>query len=111
VLRKLSLSLTVVPPESANAQVSSVSLDFSLTLSDVNETQSIEAPSGAKPISNLLQQLGIGGVGPLGSLGSTGGGGAPDAGSGGGGGASQAYLNCIQGAQTAAEFNKCGQSL
>jgi hypothetical protein len=111
LLRKLSLSLTVVPPESANTQVSSVSLDFSLTLSDVNEAQSIEAPSGAKPISSLLQQLGIGGVGPLGSLGSTGGGGAPGAGSGGGGAASQAYLNCIQNAQTAAEFNKCGQSL
>jgi hypothetical protein len=108
VLRKLSLSLNVVPPESANTQVSSVSIDFSLTLSDVNEAQSIEAPSGAKPISDLLQQFGIGGVGPLGA---TGGGGVPGAGSGGGGGASQAYLNCIQDAQTAAEFNKCGQSL
>ena len=107
LLRKLSLSLTVAPPQSANAQVNTVSIDFSLTLSDVNETQSIEAPSGAKPISDLLRQLGIGGAGPLGSLGSTGGPSAP----GGGGGASQAYLNCIQNAQTAQQINKCAQTL
>jgi hypothetical protein len=108
VLRKLSLSLSLTPPEGA-AQVSSVSIDFSLTLSDVNQTQTIEAPSGAKPISDLLKQFGIGGGGgPLGSLGSAG---APGAGNGGGGGASQAYLNCIQDAQSADEINKCAQSL
>jgi hypothetical protein len=112
VLRKLSLSLTLTPPEGADTQVSSVSIDFSLTLSDVNETQTIEAPSGVKPISDLLKQLGIGGGGgPLGSLGSAGGASAPGAGNGGGGGASQAYLNCIQDAQSADEINKCAQSL
>jgi len=107
LLRKLSLSLVLVPPESANAAVSSVDVDFSLALSDVNETQSIEAPSGAKPISDLLEQFGISGGGPLGPLGSAG-----DAGpSGGGGGASQDYLNCIQDAQTSQQINKCAQSL
>ena len=107
LLRKLSLSLTLTPPQSASTSVNSVSINFSLTLSDVNQTQSIEAPSGAKPISALLQQLGIGGGGPLGSLGAAG---APGAGGGGGGG-SQAYLNCIQGAQTAQDYNKCAQSI
>ena len=49
--------------------MSSVNVDFSVTLSDVNQTQTITAPSGAKPLSGLLSQLGISGLGPLGSLG------------------------------------------
>jgi hypothetical protein len=87
ILRRLSLSLSIAPPASADAQVSSVDVDFSVTLSDVNEPQSITAPSSAKPISDLLSQFGIGSLGPLGPGGS---------GVGGGGGPSQAYLDCIQ---------------
>jgi hypothetical protein len=80
--------MAIVPPASAEAEVSSVDVDFSVTLSDVNEPQTISAPSDAKPITDLLSQFGIGAAGPLGSLG----GGSV----GGGGGPSAAYLDCIE---------------
>ena len=70
LLRKLSLSLSIAPP--AGSGVSSVKVDFSVTISDVNQPQTITAPSGAKPISGLLSQFGISGLGPLGSLGGAG---------------------------------------
>jgi hypothetical protein len=104
LLRKLSLSLTIAPPASTGAQVSSVDVDFSVTLSDVNQPQTITAPSGAKPISGLLSQLGISGLGPLGSVGS----GAGVA--GGGGGPSQAYLKCVQQASPS-QIGKCASKL
>ncbi len=64
LLRKLSLSLSIAPP--AGSGVSSVKVDFSVTISDVNQPQTITAPSGAKPISGLLSQFGVSGLGPLG---------------------------------------------
>jgi DC-EC Repeat len=81
-----------------------VDLSFSVELSDVNQDQTIEAPSGAKPIDELAQQLG--GLGALGGLGGLGGGGLDDLGGGdlggGGGGAAggdtDAYLECVQNA-------------
>jgi hypothetical protein len=87
VLRRLGVSLAIEPPESAGGAVTSVNVDFTLTLSDVNEAQTISAPSGAKPISGLLEQLGLSGLGPFGSAGGS---------VGGGGGPSPAYLDCIQ---------------
>jgi hypothetical protein len=72
--------------------VSSVNIDFSITLSDVNQPQTISAPSNPKPISDLLSQLGLGGL-PLGSLGGAGGG-VPSV--PGGGGPSPKYLRCVQ---------------
>ncbi|OLE37004.1 MAG: hypothetical protein AUG48_05680 [Actinobacteria bacterium 13_1_20CM_3_68_9] len=108
LLRKLSLSLSIVPPSSATTSVSSVKLDFSVTINDVNQAQTITAPSGAKPISGLLSQLGISGLGPLGGLGGgTNGGGSV----GGGGGPSQAYLKCVQQASSASQLSKCASKL
>jgi hypothetical protein len=106
LLRKLSLSLSIAPP--ASSGVSSVKVDFSVTLSDVNQAQTIAAPSGAKPISGLLSQLGISGLGPLGSLqgGTSGSGGSV----GGGGGPSQAYLKCVQQASPS-QIGKCASKL
>jgi hypothetical protein len=117
ILRKLDASVKISPPESAaSAGVDSVSVDFSLTLSGVGEEQTIEAPSGAKPLSDLTGQLPLSGLGGLGGLG--GGGGAPPTvpgGTGGGGvpslpggtggtgspnaAQSQAFLKCLQQAQ------------
>jgi hypothetical protein len=74
-----------------------VDLKFDMQFLDVNEDQEIEAPSDAKPFSELaskLEGLGLGGLGGLG--------GAPGSGSGsgGGGGATQEnlekYSDCIQ---------------
>ena len=90
--------------------MSSVKVDFSVTISDVNQPQTITAPSGAKPISGLLSQFGISGLGPLGSLAggravAAGGGGV-----GGGGGPSQAYLKCVQQASPS-QIGKCASKL
>jgi hypothetical protein len=106
LLRKLSLSLTVTPPASSGASVSSVNADFAVTLSDVNQTQTITAPSNAKPITGLLSQFGISGLGPLGSLG----GGTSGGSVGGGGGPSQAYLKCVQQASPS-QIGKCASKL
>jgi hypothetical protein len=110
LLRKLDLDVSIDPSAIAGATpvpIESLDLSLSAGVSDVNEDQTIEAPSGAKPISDLLGQLGIGGLGPLGGLGgsgldlgggSTGGGGGNfDFGGGSGGSdSSQAYFDCIQ---------------
>jgi hypothetical protein len=105
ILRRLSLSLTIEPPASAGgSSVSSVNVDLSVTLSDVNETQTITGPSSAKPITDLLSQFGISGLGSLGSPGGTSGG-------GGGGGPAPGYLSCIQDAKTPAEVNQCADEL
>ena len=80
--------------------MSSVDVDLSVTLSDVNEAQTITAPSDAKPISGLLSELGLSGLGPLGPPGGTSGG------VGGGGGPAPGYLDCIQDAPTSAEIER-----
>ena len=106
ILRKLSVSLVIEPPASAgDTGVSSVNVDFSVTLSDVNEPQTISAPSGAQPISGLLDQLGLSGLGSLGSSGGASGG------VGGGGGPAPDYLNCIEDANTSAAVQKCADEL
>jgi hypothetical protein len=106
LLRKLAFSLTIAPPSGAG--VSSVKVDFSITLSDVNQQQTISAPSGAKPISELLGKLGLGGL-PLGGLGGSSG--LPSV-PGGGGGPSTQYLQCVQqaGGDTA-KINACASKL
>jgi hypothetical protein len=103
ILRKLSLSLTIVPPPSAGgAEVSSVNLGLSFTLSDVNETQTITEPPSAKPIAGLLDQFGITGLGSSGGAGG---------GVGGGGGPAPSYLRCVQQAQSPSEVNECASQL
>jgi hypothetical protein len=107
LLRKLAVSLSIAPPESAGAPVSSVNVDFSVGLSDVNEPQTITAPSNAKPLEELLSQFGLPGV-P--GLGGTGGFTLPDSGSS-GGTTSPSYLKCVQQATSPAEINACAQKL
>jgi hypothetical protein len=106
LLRKLALSLKIEPPAGTGASVSSVDVNFSITLSDVNEPQTISAPSNAKPISELLNQLGLGGLGlPGGSSG-----GLPIPGGSGGAGSSS-YQNCIAQAKTPSDIQKCATKL
>jgi hypothetical protein len=98
ILRRLSLSLTIEAPDGAeDATVTSTSLDASVTLSDVNEPQEITEPQGAQPISELLDQFGVGGLGPLGQNDS------------GGGGPGEAYLECIQ--ENPSDTDKCAAQL
>ncbi len=133
IVRRITLQLTIEPPAGTGSGPKEVDLNFDMTLSDVNQPQTIEAPSEAKPLNDLFRQLGVnplsllgnngglnlnglggaGGAGGIGSLlqgisGATGG--APGAGGGSApGGMSQAYLNCIQGASTPADLQKCAQ--
>lgn len=101
VLRKLEVSLDITPPATGTtAGVSAITIDFSITLSGVNEPQTISAPSSSKPFSDL-QQL-IGGLGIPG-LGSSGVPSVP-----GSSGSSADYTKCVQQAGTnSAKLNDC----
>lgn len=82
--RRVSVSMDFDVPESARASARGVTggnVSLSVELAGVGEPQTITAPTGAKPLSELTQQLG-----GLGGLGSALGGGA--AGLGGAGGSS-----------------------
>jgi hypothetical protein len=123
IVRKLAGELTIEPKGSSNEKVE---VDFELSLSGVNEEQEISAPSNAKPLEGLFQKLNInpielleaGSSGEgLGGLlegitggGASAGGGSPSGGSegsSGSGGSQQAYLECLKGAETPADLQKC----
>jgi hypothetical protein len=109
LLRKLAVSLAIAPPASAGATVSKLNVTFSITLSDVNQPQTITAPSNPKPISDLLGQLGIPGLG-LPGAGGTGGFTIPGGGSSGSTGSSS-YQNCVSQAKSQSDLQKCLQQL
>jgi hypothetical protein len=101
ILRRFDISLELEEPGGPGA----ASIDFDLTLGGVNESKDVEAPSDAKPLSELLDSLGVdlGALGGLGGLGGAGGAGGGGAGAGAGG----ADLDCLQQAQTPAELEQC----
>jgi hypothetical protein len=111
ILRKLDFSMSIDPsaiPSPTPVPVDNIDVNFGVTLSGVNEDQTIEAPSGeAKPISDLLGSLGA--LGGIGGLGSIPGAGSSGSGSGGGGieSANQKYLDCVAKATSPDEINKC----
>lgn len=111
IIRKAIVEMTIAP-QKADGEVE---MEMEATLTGVNEEQSFSAPSGAKPIQGLFNQLGVnplelleaGGGEGLGALleGLTEG--AISGGSSGGGGASAAYAECLQEARSAADIQKC----
>ncbi|HET8976380.1 MAG TPA: hypothetical protein VFN15_07090 [Solirubrobacterales bacterium] len=111
ILRKLDLDLDLETP-----QGDSVTVGLSLSLSGVNEPQEIVGPTDAKPLNELLQQLNIdpSRLGQLGaalgsaSSGAAQAGGSPAAPSS---GASQAYLECLQTAETSDALQQCAALL
>jgi uncharacterized membrane protein YgcG len=124
IVRKIAAELTIEPKGSSGEKVE---IDFELSLSGVNEEQGISAPSNAKPLEGLFQKLNInpielleaGSGEGLGGLleGVTGGGsssggesssGGSEGSSGAGGGAGQkAYLECLKGAKTPTDLQRC----
>ncbi len=131
IVRRISAELSIEPQNASSGGPKKVDLSFDLTLNDVNQNQTITAPSGAKPLNDLFQQLGVNpiellgaasgqgglsGSGGLGGLlnglsgaaggGSPSGGGSESAG-GGSSGSQQAYLKCLQGATTPVDLQKC----
>jgi hypothetical protein len=113
ILRKIDVNLSIA------SSGSTADLAFSFGISDLNKPQTIKAPSGAKPLSELLTQLGIpGGLGALGGLGGASAGGSSSAGGAGGaptGGPSSAqsqkYLACLQAAKDQAAIAACASQL
>ena len=81
LLRRFAATIVLDQPGGAGT----AELKFDLTLADVNEPQEVEAPEDVRPLTELLDEVGIDGLG-LGALGGLGGLPVPgDTGSGGGG--------------------------
>ena len=104
-LRRMVVSMAVDGGQEGSG---TLTLDFQLL--DLNEDQSIEAPSGAKPFDELLGQLGGLGLGGAGSSGSGSGSGSN------GGGASaedlKKYSDCVTAAGSdTAKAQKCAELL
>jgi hypothetical protein len=107
ILRKLDLSFEVESGEG-----DTLTADFSLSLSDVNQPQEIAGPGSARPLTELLQQFNID-PGSLGQLGTALGGASAGAPQAGGSAtpptsdATQAYLECLQTATTSEALQEC----
>ncbi|HET9154051.1 MAG TPA: hypothetical protein VFN85_08045 [Solirubrobacterales bacterium] len=128
IVRKFAMELTVEPPE---AKGEKVELEMELTLSGVNEEQSFQEPSNAKPLEGLFKRLGVNplellqgassgeGLGGLleGLMGGSAGSGPSQGGSSfgssetGSSGNQKAYVQCLQKAQTPADLQKCARLL
>lgn len=122
IVRRIVAQATIEPPKSSKSGAKRVDLDIDLTLTGVNEEQTISAPQGAKPLSKLFLKLGInplellgafqngGSSGGLGGLleglsetgGSSGGGGGSS-----GGGGQQSYYECLGEAHTPVDIQHC----
>jgi hypothetical protein len=124
IVRRIVVQGTIEPSQSPQSRgVKRVEIDFDLTLTGVNEEQTISAPHGAKPLSALFLKLGINPIELLGLLqgghGAAGiggllegiagaGNGSSGSGSGGSsGGGQQAYLNCLKEATTPVDIQNC----
>jgi hypothetical protein len=121
IIRKVAAELTVEPKDSGEK----VEVTAELSLGGVNEEQDISAPANAQPLEGLFQELGVNplelleGVegGDIGGLleGLTGSGGseaeAPSGGSTGSVAGQQEYLECLQGAESAPDLQKCASLL
>ncbi len=95
ILRRLSFVMGIQDPRGGGGKAD---IDFDISLTGLNESQSFPEPGNAKPFAQLMSQLGgLGGLGALGGLGGSGSGGSSSS-----GGASakkaQAYAQCVQAA-------------
>lgn len=128
IVRRASGQLSIEASEGGEGP-QTVDIEFELSLTGVNEDQSISAPGKAKPLTDLFIKLGVnplelagllsgegGGLGnpeEIGGLleglgGGSGGGGSSES-SGGGGGSRQAYIECIGEASTPVDLQRCAK--
>jgi hypothetical protein len=125
IVRRIVAQATIEPPKSSKSGAKKVELDLDLTLTGVNEEQTIAAPSNSKPLSDLFLKLGInpiellgalqnGGSEGLGSLleglseaGGKSGGGGSSGGGGNSGGGQQSYYECLGEAHTPVDIQNC----
>jgi hypothetical protein len=119
IVRRISARLAIEPERSGSGP-QRIDLEFDLTLTRVNEGQSISAPSKTKPLSDLFLKLGVNPIELLGLLSGEGEGSGLGglgallgeiAGSGGGaagaGGSQAAYTKCLRSASSAADIQRC----
>jgi predicted heme/steroid binding protein len=119
IVRRITAKATIEPPKGSDASAKRVDLDLDLTLTRVNEEQTISPPSSAKPLSNLFLKLGInpiellgafqngGGAGGLGSLLETLNNPGGDSSGSGSGGGPQSYYECLGDAHTPVDIQNC----
>lgn len=126
IVRRIVAQATIEPPKSSKSGAKKVELDLDLTLTGVNEEQTIAAPSNSKPLSDLFLKLGInpiellgafqnGGSEGIGSLleglseagGNEAGSGGSSGGGGNSGGGQQSYYECLGEAQTPVDIQNC----
>jgi hypothetical protein len=123
VIRRLSADIAFTVPNENQEQLGGLksgTISFSIEFAEVGKAQTISAPESAKPISELVGQLGglagvLGGAGAgssgsgtgSGSSGSSSGSGAPNS------DALQEYSTCLQKADpsNSAELEKCAEIL
>ena len=111
-LRRLALSVSLVVPKDAQKSaggLQSGELRFDLQIADLNSAQTIKAPAGARPLSELQQALGV--LQGSGGANSSSGGGStttPSTTTTPSAGAPKAYLDCVQKAGTdVAKVQQC----
>jgi hypothetical protein len=115
VIRRLSADLSFNVPSDKRAQLGGLesgTLSFSIEFADVGKPQTINAPTNAKPLSELTAQLGgLGGV--LGGATSSGSGSSGSGSSGPSSAALQKYSDCLRKANPSkpAELQKCAALL
>jgi hypothetical protein len=75
IVRRVTAQATVEPPKGSGGEgAKSAEIDLDLTLTGVNEEQTISAPTGSQPLSNLFIKLGVDPIELLGLLQGSGGG-------------------------------------
>ena len=114
ILRRMLVDMSIQAPEGTE-DLDSADIVFDLSITGVNEDQTIEEPENTKPLDELLGQLGGLGLGGLG--GGAGGAGGSGSGSGSGGAAPDAaaleeYSNCVRDAGAdATKAQQCAELL
>jgi hypothetical protein len=107
-LRRVKLVIGIDVPQAVRSRAGGLStgtLSFDLTISDLNETQKISEPTNARPLSELKQLIAGGATGATGTTTTPQATTSPSAS---GGGSSDAYLQCVSAAGSdVAEIQKC----
>lgn len=125
IVRRIVAQATIEPPKSSKSGAKRVEVDLDMTLTGVNEEQTISAPAKSKPLSDLFLKLGInpiellgafqnGGTESLGGLleglseaGGNNSGGSSSGGGAGSGGGQQSYYECLGEAHTPVDIQNC----
>ena len=76
IVRRIVSQAQIEPQEAASGGAKSVEIDLDLSLTGVNEDQTISAPKGSKPLSDLFLKLGVNPIELLDAFRQGGGGGA-----------------------------------